>query len=60
MSTGIPILPATLFRHAWRGWDAGAMDQRVSFITLAVADIPRTRAFYVDGLGWEPIRGVDR
>ena len=36
------------------------MDQRVSFITLAVADIPRTRAFYVDGLGWEPIRGVDR
>ncbi|MFS2242398.1 VOC family protein [Microbacterium sp. OR16] len=31
------------------------MDQRVSFITLAVADVVRTRAFYVDGLGWRPI-----
>ncbi len=31
------------------------MQQRVSFITLAVADIARSRAFYVDGLGWEPI-----
>jgi catechol 2,3-dioxygenase-like lactoylglutathione lyase family enzyme len=30
------------------------MDQRVSFITLAVADLPATRRFYVDGLGWAP------
>ena len=30
------------------------MDQRVSFITLAVTDLAATRAFYVDGLGWEP------
>lgn len=30
------------------------MEQRVSFITLAVADLDRTRAFYVDGLGWTP------
>lgn len=30
------------------------MDQRVSFITLAVADLARSRAFYVDGLGWTP------
>ena len=30
------------------------MDQRVSFITLAVSDLDRTRRFYVDGLGWEP------
>jgi len=29
------------------------MDQRVSFITLAVADLDATRAFYLDGLGWE-------
>lgn len=29
------------------------MDQRVSFITLAVRDLGATRAFYVDGLGWE-------
>ena len=30
------------------------MDQRISFVTLAVADLDRTRAFYVDGLGWTP------
>ena len=30
------------------------MDQRISFITLAVADLDRTRAFYVEGLGWKP------
>ena len=30
------------------------MEQRVSFITLAVADLAATRRFYVDGLGWAP------
>jgi catechol 2,3-dioxygenase-like lactoylglutathione lyase family enzyme len=30
------------------------MDQRITFVTLAVADLERTRAFYVDGLGWTP------
>ena len=30
------------------------MDPRVSFITLAVADLAASRRFYVDGLGWEP------
>jgi len=30
------------------------MDQRVSFITLAVTDLAASRDFYVDGLGWEP------
>ena len=35
------------------GW-VDAMDQRISFVTLAVADLDRTRAFYIDGLGWEP------
>ncbi len=30
------------------------MDPRVSFITLAVPDLEAERAFYVDGLGWEP------
>jgi RimJ/RimL family protein N-acetyltransferase/catechol 2,3-dioxygenase-like lactoylglutathione lyase family enzyme len=29
------------------------MDQRVSFITLAVRDVAASRTFYVDGLGWE-------
>jgi uncharacterized protein len=30
------------------------MDQRISFVTLAVADLDATRRFYVDGLGWHP------
>ncbi|NYI76230.1 VOC family protein [Nocardioides panzhihuensis] len=30
------------------------MDQRISFITLAVADVAASRAFYVGGLGWTP------
>jgi predicted lactoylglutathione lyase len=29
------------------------MDQRVSFITLGVADLARSQAFY-EGLGWRP------
>ncbi len=35
------------------------MDQRVSFVTLAVTDMGRTRTFYVDGLGWEPVLEAD-
>lgn len=35
------------------------MDQRVSFLTLAVADVARSRAFYVDGLGWKPLYSDD-
>ena len=31
------------------------MEQRVSFITLAVENVARSRAFYVDGLGWTPM-----
>ncbi len=34
------------------------MDARVNFITLAVADVRASRAFYVDGLGWQPIFDV--
>jgi catechol 2,3-dioxygenase-like lactoylglutathione lyase family enzyme len=30
------------------------MDPRISFVTLAVRDVDAARAFYVDGLGWEP------
>ena len=29
------------------------MDQRISFITLAVSDLEASRRFYLDGLGWE-------
>ena len=30
------------------------MDARLTFITLAVADVAASRRFYVDGLGWQP------
>jgi len=35
------------------------VDQRVSFITLAVSDVRRSREFYVEGLGWTPIFEAD-
>lgn len=35
------------------------MEQRVSVITLGVADLARARNFYVDGLGWEPALELD-
>jgi len=34
------------------------MEQRISFVTLAVGDLDATRRFYVDGLGWEPALDV--
>ena len=34
------------------------MDQRISFVTLAVRDLDATRAFYVEGLGWTPSMDV--
>lgn len=33
---------------------ARRMDPRISFVTLAVADLAAIRRFYVDGLGWSP------
>jgi predicted lactoylglutathione lyase len=30
------------------------VEQRVSVITLGVADLARTKSFYVEGLGWTP------
>jgi catechol 2,3-dioxygenase-like lactoylglutathione lyase family enzyme len=30
------------------------VDQRLSFVTLGVRDLTASRAFYVDGLGWQP------
>jgi uncharacterized protein len=29
------------------------VDQRLSFVTLAVPDLETTRRFYLDGLGWQ-------
>lgn len=29
------------------------MEQRISFVTLAVRDLAASRAFYLDGLGWQ-------
>lgn len=31
------------------------MQQQISVITLGVADLARSRRFYVEGFGWEPI-----
>ena len=31
------------------------MEPRLSLITLGVPDVARARAFYVDGLGWQPL-----
>ena len=30
------------------------MEQRISFVTLAVRHVDRSRSFYVNGLGWSP------
>ncbi len=30
------------------------MEQRISFVTLAVRDLDASRRFYVEGLGWAP------
>jgi predicted lactoylglutathione lyase len=35
-------------------WHGEGMDQRISFLTLAVRDLEASRRFYVDGLGWTP------
>lgn len=35
------------------------MDQRVSLITVPVSDRARSRSFYVDGLGWDPLIDVE-
>jgi catechol 2,3-dioxygenase-like lactoylglutathione lyase family enzyme len=35
------------------------MDQRLSFVTLGVSDLPRAKRFYVDGLGWTPTLDLD-
>jgi hypothetical protein len=32
------------------------MEQRLSIVTLGVADLQAARRFYVDGLGWAPAR----
>lgn len=34
------------------------MDQRISFITLAVGDLDASRTFYLDGLGWSAVLDV--
>lgn len=35
------------------------MDQRLSLVTLAVADLPRARRFYEDALGWTPLNALE-
>lgn len=33
------------------------MQQQISVITLGIADLARSRRFYVDGFGWTPVFG---
>ena len=35
------------------------MEQRLSLVTLAVADLSRARSFYEEGLGWTPLQAAD-
>ncbi len=35
------------------------MEQRITVVTLTVADVPAARRFYEAGLGWRPARGTD-
>lgn len=35
------------------------MDQRISLLTLGVADLGRARRFYEQGLGWTPLQALD-
>jgi catechol 2,3-dioxygenase-like lactoylglutathione lyase family enzyme len=35
------------------------VEQRLQVVTLGVRDLARSRAFYRDGLGWEPLLEVD-
>lgn len=35
------------------------MQQQVAVVTLGVADLARSRRFYVEGFGWTPIFGND-
>jgi predicted lactoylglutathione lyase len=35
------------------------MEQRISLITLGVADLVRARRFYEDALGWTPLQALD-
>jgi catechol 2,3-dioxygenase-like lactoylglutathione lyase family enzyme len=38
---------------------AAAMQARLSFITLGVADLERSRRFYTEVLGWRPLHDAD-
>lgn len=35
------------------------MDQRISFVSFAVADLEASRRFYLDGLGWDSALEVE-
>lgn len=35
------------------------MNPRLNIITLGVADLPKSRRFYIDAFGWKPAKGSD-
>jgi catechol 2,3-dioxygenase-like lactoylglutathione lyase family enzyme len=45
-------------RRASRAGDIlgrGQMQQQISVVTLGIADLARSRRFYVEGFGWKPV-----
>lgn len=35
------------------------MNPRLNMVTLGVADLPKSRRFYMDAFGWKPAKGSD-
>lgn len=59
MPPGWVVLPLVSVATLVSGAILASMDQRVSFITLAVPDLAAERRFYVEGLRWAPELDVD-
>lgn len=49
----VPVCAGASARHARER----AMQQQISVITLGIADLARSRRFYVEGFGWKPVFG---
>jgi catechol 2,3-dioxygenase-like lactoylglutathione lyase family enzyme len=59
LARGSPALHGGAASGSHRGWgNNGRMEQRVSVITLGVADVGRAQAFY-EALGWRLDDGID-
>ena len=41
------------------GADGGLMNQGIHVVTVGIEDLRRSRTFYSDGLGWDPLLDLD-